>query len=147
MMNKITKRDNYNLILELLPEMLNANLISAEEDARLAEFINHELEQLTKRAQAAQKYAKKSVKAEDELAQSILDVLAGTGEAMTIQDIVVQIPETLGATAQKLTYRLNKLVEAEVVERGTVSLKEEGKSARRLNTYKFVNAKEEEALD
>lgn len=146
MMTKITKRDNYNFLLSLLPNMLEAELINAEEDERLSEFLNHELEQLSKRADSARKYAKKSAKAEDELTQAVVDLLAGTAESMTIPDMVVQIPEELHATAQKLTYRLNKLVDAKVIERNTISVKEEGRSARRINTYCYVGV-EEETLD
>ena len=140
---KVTKRDNYNTLLSLLPEMLNAGMISEDEDTRLAEFLNHELEQLDKRSASAKKYAKKSAKASDELADAIVDVLHSTQMVMNIGEIVAALPENLGATNQKVVYRLNKLVESGVAFKETTTVKEETGS-RKVNVYSWNHDAETE---
>lgn len=140
-MTKFTKRANYEDLLTLIVDAFNANLITEEEDARLAEFLKHEIEQLDKRAASAKKYAKKNSKATDELADAILIALS-VDEVKTIPEIVeavkaVNAESTI--TPQKATYRLTKLVEAGAVLRETVSVRTEGeKGSRRVNVYKLV---------
>ena len=137
---KITKRDNYNTMLALLPEMLNAGMIDSTEDARLAEFLNKELENLDKRASNAKKYAAKNKASADALTEAALDVLTEADTYLTIPQIVAAINangENADATPQKLTYRLSKLVEAGSIEKETKSIKEEGKTARKVNVYRI----------
>ena len=134
---KITKRDNYETLLSLLPEMLNANLIDSSMDAQLAEFLNKELENLDKRATNAKKYAAKNKADADALTEQIAAVLALEDRYMTIPEIV-DIVDSTDITPQKTTYRLNKLVEAGRVEKETTSIKEEGKTARKINVYRWV---------
>ena len=144
---KITKRDNYNTLLALLPEMLNAGMIDSAEDAQLAEFLNKELENLDKRAANAKKYAAKNKASADALTEAALDVLTETDAYMTIPQIVAAINangENADATPQKLTYRLSKLVETGSIEKETKSIKEEGKTARKVNVYR-IKAEEETA--
>lgn len=144
---KITKRDNYNTLLALLPEMLNAGMIDSAEDAQLAEFLNKELENLDKRATNAKKYAAKNKASADALTEAALDVLTEADAYLTIPQIVAAINangENVDATPQKLTYRLSKLVEAGNVEKETKSIKEEGKTARKVNVYR-IKAEEETA--
>lgn len=144
---KITKRDNYNTLLALLPEMLNAGMIDSTEDARLAEFLNKELENLDKRASNAKKYAAKNKASADALTEAALDVLTEADAYLTIPQIVAAINangENEDATPQKLTYRLSKLVEAGSIEKETKSIKEEGKTARKVNVYR-IKAEEETA--
>lgn len=134
-MTKITKRDNYEALLTLVAETVE----DSAEATRLTEFINHEIEQLDKRAASAKKYAKKNSKATDELTDAILAVL--TVENQTIPEIVDAVkaadPEST-ITPQKATYRLTKLVEAGTIIRETVSVKTEGeKGSRRVNVYKM----------
>ena len=147
MEKKITKRDNYNSLLSLLPEALNAGLITPEEDARLAEFLNHEVELMDKRAEKAKSYSKaKSEKSADELSVAAQEALKSFEDVASIADIVAAVnaanPE-LKATAGKLAYRLNKLVEVGVAEKSDITIKEEGKS-RKVNGYKAVAMEVEE---
>lgn len=139
---KITKRDNYETLLSLLPEMLNANLIDSSMDAQLAEFLNKELENLDKRATNAKKYAAKNKADADALTEQIAAVLALEDRYMTIPEIV-DIVDSTDITPQKTTYRLNKLVEASRVEKETTSIKEEGKTARKINVYRWVKQEEQ----
>lgn len=141
MTKKITKRENYEALLALLPEMLNAELINEEMDARLAEFLNKEIETLDKRAASAKKYAEKSKAKADELAEMVETVLMNENRVMTIPEIVetaLAHEANCGATPQKVAYRLTKMVEAGRVAKETVSVKEEGKNARKVNAYHFV---------
>lgn len=139
-MTKFTKRANYEDLLTLIVDAFNANLITEEEDARLAEFLTHEIEQLDKRAASAKKYAKKNSKATDELADAIMGAL--TAENQTIPEIVDAVKAADAEstiTPQKATYRLTKLVEDGAVIRETVSIKNEGeKGSRRVNVYKLA---------
>lgn len=134
---KITKRESFATLRECVLEHYDWFESTEEVDA-LVEFIDHEVELLDKRAESAKKYAKKTEKANDELSKAIADVLASSDSAMTIPEIVDALDEALAATPQKLTYRLNKMVAAESVERTTVSIKEEGKTARKINAYKWI---------
>ena len=141
-MTKFTKRTNYEDLLTLIVDAFNANLITEEEDVRLAEFLTHEIEQLDKRAASAKKYAKKNSKATDELADAIMGAL--TAENQTIPEIVDAVKAADAEstiTPQKATYRLTKLVEAGAVIRETVSIKNEcEKGSRRVNVYKLAES-------
>lgn len=141
-MTKFTKRANYEDLLTLIVDAFNANLITEEEDARLAEFLTHEIEQLDKRAASAKKYAKKNSKATDELADAIMGVLTGDNQTIPeIVDAVKAVNAESAITPQKATYRLTKLVEAGAVIRETVSIKNEGeKGSRRVNVYKLAES-------
>ena len=147
MTKKITKRENYEALLALLPDMLGAELIDEEMDARLADFLNKEIEQLDKRAGKAKEYASKKKAETDALYEMALTVLQNEERAMTIAE-VVEVADShdrsLGATTQKMAYRLNKLVEAGQAVKDTVSVKEEGKAARKVNTYQWIGSAEVE---
>ena len=132
---KITKKDNFAELRALVELALDKDYLVTDVASRLTEFIDHEVEQLEKRSASAKKYAKKNDKATDELTEACVTVLSATEGALTIPEIVAQIDETLNATPQKLTYRLNKLVELGTIEKGQVSKKEEGKPARKVNCY------------
>ena len=140
-MKKITKRENYEMLLTLLPEMLNAGMIDSAEDAQLAEFLNKELAALDKRAANAKKYASKKKAEADSLMELVNSILNENEGAMTIPEIVAKANELdpeIQATPQKLTYRLNKLVEDGLAVKNQVSIKTEGKPARKVNSYTAV---------
>lgn len=145
-MKKITKRENYEMLLTLLPEMLNAGMIDSAEDAQLAEFLNKELENLDKRAANAKKYASKKKAEADSLMELVNSILNEHEGAMTIPEIVAKANELdpeIQATPQKLTYRLNKLVEDGLATKEQVSIKTEGKPARKVNSYTAVQFENE----
>lgn len=135
---KITKKDNFVTLRNCVLE--NSDWFEEGVADRLIEFIDHEMEQLEKRSASAKKYAKKSAKAEDDLADAIAAVLQRGEGAMTIADIIAALDENYAATPQKVTYRLNKMVEAGTVTKDSVSIKEEGKVARKINCYKWADA-------
>lgn len=145
-MKKITKRENYEMLLTLLPEMLNAGMIDSAEDAQLAEFLNKELAALDKRAANAKKYASKKKAEADALMELVNSILNEHEGAMTIPEIVAKANELdpeIQATPQKLTYRLNKLVEDGLATKEQVSIKTEGKPARKVNSYTAVQFENE----
>lgn len=139
---KITKRDNYNTLRECVLDHMD--WFEEGEADLLVAFIDKELENLDKRAANAKKYAAKNKASADALTEAVLDVLTETDAYMTIPQIVAAIDADLGPTPQKLTYRLNKLVEAGNIEKETTSVKEEGKAARKINVYR-IKAEEETA--
>lgn len=135
MATKMTKKDYFQTLrthIEAFPDMF-------DDADSLLEFIDHEMEQLDKRTESAKKYAKKNTKASDAMAEAIASVLMENGTALTIPQIIEHLPEDSNATPQKLTYRLNKLVETGKVAREMVSIKVEGKSTRKVNSYKWVS--------
>lgn len=142
---KMTKRDNYETLLTLVNDAQSEGYFTNGdgEYERLVEFINHEIEQLNKRAASAKKYAKKAAKANDALADAIVDTLHSTQVVMNIGEIVAALPEDLGATNQKVVYRLNKLVESGVVFKETTTIKEE-KGSRKVNVYSWNHDAETE---
>lgn len=139
MEKKITKRDNFATLRELV---LNCVDLEAEQD-RLLAFIDHEVEQLDRRAASAKKYAKKATKATDELANAVLEVVSA-GDALDIPTIVEMLKQDgKDATPQKVTYRLTKMVEDGIVTREVATVKEEGKASRKVCQYKAVSVEAE----
>lgn len=139
---KITKKDNYETLLTLVSAAQSEGYFTQEQNVyeRLVEFINHEMEQLDKRAASAKKYAKKSTKANDELADAIADYMHSVEGEHTIADVVVAL-DAMGATQQKVAYRLNKLVEAGAVVKKATTIKEE-KGSRKVNVYTWAPVEE-----
>lgn len=135
---KFTKKDNFAALRECVLE--HADWFDEGEADRLIEFIDHEVELLTKRAAGAKKYAEKHAKrAEDAMAINLMEVLVANDTLMTIPQIVAAMNPELQATPQKLTYRLTALVKAHEVVKELVSVKEEGKPTRRVNAYRLAN--------
>lgn len=126
---KITKRDNFNELRSLI----ETSSLSNEDQDRLLTFIDHELELLDKRKASS---TKSGNKAQDELASKIADVLTAD-EAQTIPQILAQIDDET-VTAAKCSYRLGKMVEAGMVARESVAIKEDGKTARKVNGYRLI---------
>lgn len=137
---KITKRDNYNTLRECVLDHMD--WFEEGEADQLVAFIDKELANLDKRAANAKKYAAKNKASGDALTEAVADVLEENQAYMTIPEIVAAINADLGPTPQKLTYRLNKLVEAGTIEKETTSIKEEGKTARKINVYRWINTEE-----
>lgn len=131
---KITKKDNFMALRGVVEN--DNGFFTPEEVERLLAFIDHELELLDKRSASARKYAKKNEKATDELAEACVSALSTEDGAMlTIPQILEKLPAELEATPQKLTYRLNKLVELGTIVKDQVSFKAEGKASRKINCY------------
>lgn len=133
---KITKRDNYNTLYEIVS---NAGL-DAEVEQRLHAFIDHELELMAQRNEKAKKYQKQHNAADDAMTNMICEVLGDASEAMTIPDIVSKIVD---ATPQKVTYRLSKLYDAGKITKETQTVKMDGSPARRMTFYAMVKPESE----
>lgn len=135
---KFTKKDNFTALRECVLE--HADWFDEGEADRLVEFIDHEVELLTRRASGAKKYAEKHAKkATDEMATNLMEVLVANDTLMTIPQICAEMKPELMATPQKVTYRLTALVKAHEVVKELVSVKEEGKPIRRVNAYRLAN--------
>lgn len=134
---KITKRDNFNELRSLI----ETSMLSNEDQDRLLAFIDHELELLDKRKASSAKNAKRGNKAQDELASKIADVLTAD-EAQTIPQILAQIDDET-VTAAKCSYRLGKMVEAGMIARESVTIKEDGKTSRKVNGYRLIEIETE----
>ena len=93
MMTRITKKDYYSTILDLvtLAEGNGFGLPEGMTYDGIAEFVNHEVELLEAKAASAAKRAAAKRAAGDELREMVLNTLSDT-EFMTIDDIVAVSP-------------------------------------------------------
>lgn len=134
---KITKKEYYNCILDILDyfnDERDFNFGEITIDA-LANFINHEIELLNSKAEAAQKRAEQKKKEVDVLRERIYEVL-NDEKYMTINDIVNAINDP-DVSAQMITSRLGQLKKANLVEKDHISVTstESGKT-KRLSAYR-----------
>lgn len=132
-MTKMTKRDHFTSLRTLVLDSVTAGTLQNDEATAMVDFIDHELDLLDKRAAKAKTYAKKA-KA-DPMADAIYSVVSEATEALTAEDILAQIDTELDATKAKITARCSKFVRDGVFAKDTVSVKEEGKAARKLTVY------------
>lgn len=124
---KITKRDNYNTLYELVS---NAGL-DTETETRLHDFIDHELELMAQRAEKSKKYQKAHKAADDAMTDAIMDVLSNSTDPVCISDIVDKIQD---ASAQKVTYRLGKLFKSDKIVKDIRTIKTDAGN-RRVTFY------------
>lgn len=127
---KITKRDNYNTLYDLVS---NAGLDTETED-RLHAFIDHELELMTQRAEKSKKYQKAHRASDDEMTSAIMKILTDADEPICIADIVDKIED---ASAQKVTYRLGKLFKSDMITKDTQTIKTDNGN-RRVTFYSAI---------
>lgn len=127
---KITKRDNFNTLYELVS---NAGL-DAETEDRLHAFIDHELELMAQRAEKSKKYQKAHKASDDAMTDAIMKVLTDADTPICIADIVSKIED---ASAQKVTYRLGKLFKDDKITKDTQTVKTD-KGNRRVTFYSPV---------
>ena len=126
MEKKITKRDNFNTIIEVLTD-------AGRED--LANVIKHEIELLdNKSAKAKANAAKKKVEG-DALRDAVQAVL--TDELQTIADVTAKV-EGDEITSAKVQYRLNALVSAGIARKEQVTVGE-GDAKRKLMAYAIAS--------
>ena len=98
MTNKITKRDNYNALLNILEVASNAELVA---------FINHEIELLERKNKAKSGELTETQKENLALGEEMVAFVAKAGKELSI----AEIRNHFGITAQKATPILTKLVE------------------------------------
>ena len=123
MEKKITKRDNFDHILNILEDM---------NEHTLAAVMAHEIELLDKKAASAKASAAKS-KAADPLTDAVFAAL--TSEPSLIADIAARV-EADDVTVSKVTYRLSKLVEVgEAIKTEIAVASSTGGKSRRLAAY------------
>ena len=123
---KITKKDNFNAIIEVLTEV-------GRED--LAKVIEHEIELLDAKSSKAKATAAKKKAEGDALRDAVQAVL--TDELQTIADITAKV-EGEDVSAAKVQYRLNALVGAGIAVKEQVTVGE-GESRRKLMAYRIAS--------
>ena len=126
MEKKITKRDNFNAIIEVLTD-------AGRED--LAKVIEHEIELLDNKAAKAKATAAKKKTEGDALRDAVQAVL--TDELQTIADVTAKV-EGDEITSAKVQFRLNALVNAGIASKEQVVVGE-GDSKRKLMAYKLAD--------
>ena len=123
MEKKITKRDNFNAIIEVLTD-------AGRED--LANVIKHEIELLDNKAAKAKATAAKKKTEGDALSDAVAAVL--TDEFCTIADITEKVVFDGEVSTAKVQYRLNDLVKRGIAAKEQVTIGE-GESKRKLMAY------------
>lgn len=125
MEKKITKRENFLSIVEVLVE-------AGHED--LAKVIEHEIELLDAKSSKAKARAAEKKAENDALTDIIISVLGEEFETIpAITDKVIELDET--ATVSKVQYRLVQLVKSEVAESSEIKVSD-GTKTRTLKGYK-----------
>ena len=120
---KITKRDNFNTIIEVLTN-------AGRED--LAAVIAHEIELLDNKAAKAKATAAKKKIEGDALTAAVEAVL--TDELCTIADITAKVEFDGEVSTAKVQYRLNQLVTNGKARKEQMTVGE-GESKRKLMAY------------
>lgn len=124
-MMKLTKKDKYGMLLEVL-----AGVEMTEKDM-LVEFIENEVEAITKKAEKAK--GRTRAKKEDLMKETVLSVLsrdqARIGSAI-LSDVLVDFDD---ATQAKVTARLTALVKEGLVTKEQVKIE-----GRTLVAYKAI---------
>ena len=123
MEKKITKRDNFNAIIEVLTD-------TGRED--LADVIKHEIELLDNKAAKAKATAAKKKTEGDALSDAVAAAL--TDEFCTIADITDKVVFDGEVSTAKVQYRLNDLVKRGIATKEQVTVGE-GESKRKLMAY------------
>ena len=126
MEKKITKRENFLSIIEVLVE-------AGHED--LANVIKHEIELLQNKAAKAKATAAKKKVEGDALRDAVQAVL--TDELATIAEVTAKV-EGEDVTSAKVQFRLNALVSAGIASKEQVVVGE-GDSKRKLMAYKLAS--------
>lgn len=126
-MEKTTKKDMFELIAAMATE---------KGETAIVDFCEKEIAALDKRAAKAKERAAAKKAEADTLMGYVEDAL--TEDFLTIADIAAAVTEVdPEATVSKVTYRLNKLVEAEVAVKELVTIPAtETSKTRKVQAYK-----------
>ena len=134
---KITKKEQYNILLDILEYAENAGA-TIDGDVTyddLRGFVNHEIELLDSKAAAAQKRAAAKKEEGDALREEVFSVLSDT-DFMTIDQIVTAINNP-DVTRNMVTSRLTQLGKLYRVEKDSVSAGTgEGGKSRKVSAYR-----------
>lgn len=123
---KITKRDNFTAIIEVLNDAGRSDL---------ADVIAHEIELLDNKAAKAKATAAKKKVDGDALRDAVQAVL--TDELATIADVTAKV-EGEDVTTAKVQFRLNALVNAGIARKEQVTVGD-GESKRKLMAYALAD--------
>ena len=124
---KITKKDNFNAIVEVLETAGRADL---------ADVIRHEIDLLNAKSSKAKARAAEKKAENDALTDIVISVLGEDFETIpTITEKVNEVDET--ATVSKVQYRLVQLVKSGVAESSEIKVSD-GTKSRTLKGYKKV---------
>ena len=104
---KITKRDNFNLLLAIPAVAENAQLVS---------FINHEIELLDKKNSADKKPTAQQI-ANKGVMETIMQVLSENGGLMTVTDVQKSNAALAELSNQRISALLRQLKDEHKVER------------------------------
>lgn len=131
MADKITKRDYYNILKNIVDQSVS------DQDMKdnLHTFIDHEVELIIQRAEKSKQYQKEHQASNDAMTDMILDVLNEATDPMTVSDIVAKIVDS---TPQKIVYRLGQLFKSGKINKDTQTVKVDGSSARKVTFYTIV---------
>lgn len=134
---KVTKKSNLNSLIALISAAQIAGIAGDFDFDTLAAYCANEINLLDKKAAKAKETAAAKKTEKDELCVAVESVL--TDEFQTRQDVANQI-EGDDVTVAKVGYRLTKLVELGVAEKGEVAVPGAEGKARKVVAYRLVNA-------
>lgn len=103
---KLTKRDHFNTLLAIP---------AVSDNPVLVDFINHELELLSKK-NSADKKPTATQQANNALKEAIIDLLVD-GNPYTVSQIIKEVPECAGLSNQKVSALMVQLVNEGQVEK------------------------------
>ena len=103
---KLTKRDHFNALL---------TIPAVSDNPVLVDFINHELELLSKK-NSADKKPTATQQANSALKEAIIDLLVD-GNPYTVSQIIKEVPECAGLSNQKVSALMVQLVNEGQVEK------------------------------
>ena len=103
---KLTKRDHFNTLL---------TIPAVSENPVLVDFINHELELLSKK-NSTDKKPTATQQANEVLKEAIIDLLVD-GNPYTVSQIIKEVPECAGLSNQKVSALMIQLVNEGQVEK------------------------------
>lgn len=97
--------------------MAIANIEAVKNDAELSTFVAHEIEMLEKRKKAPKKPTQKQIENEA-YKKAIIDFIDSSDkERFTVGELVANVPECVGLSAQKVNALVKQLVDANMLER------------------------------
>lgn len=103
---KLTKRDHFNALLAIP---------AVSENSVLVDFINHELELLSKK-NSADKKPTAAQQANNVLKEAIINLLVD-GNPYTVSQIIKEVPECAGLSNQKVSAMMVQLINEGQVEK------------------------------
>lgn len=103
---KLTKRDHFNTLLAIP---------AVSENPVLVDFINHELELLSKK-NSADKKPTATQQANNALKEAIINLLVD-GNPYTVSQIIKEVPECAGLSNQKVSAMMVQLINEGQVEK------------------------------